>query len=161
MDKLKRLQICYPEEYLASVLQILGQSRRCIRIWSHDLEPAVYDNPSVRHALSAMVRDNRRAEARLLLADASSLLKSGHCLVGLMRQLPSAVKIRECTSLPDRYLEDYIVGDLGSVAARIPGDEDLAFVDFNAAAETADRARHFDYLWQRGRENAELRALSL
>ncbi len=161
MDRQQRLEISYPDEYYASALQLIEQSRRCVRIWSHDLEPAVYDNPAVQQALSAMVRSNRNAEARLLVTDASRLVKSGHCLVALMRQLPSAIKIRQCASLPDRYRENFIVADLSAVAAGIEGEDDKAFVNFHAAVEAKDRARHFDYLWERGQENPELRALAL
>ncbi len=161
MDRQQRLQVSYPDEYRASAVQLIEQSRRCIRIWSHDLEPAVYNKPAVQQALSAMVRSNRYAEARLLVADASTLVKSGHCLVALMRQLPSAIKIRQCASLPDRYRENFIVADLSAIAAGIEGEDDKAFVNFDAAVEAKDRVRHFDYLWERGQENPELRALAL
>lgn len=161
MDRHKRLAITYPDEYLASVVQLIEQSRRCVRIWSTRLEPPVYNKPAVQHALSSMVRSNRNAEARLLVADASGLVKSGHCLVALMRQLPSAIKIRQCLSLPDRYRETFIVADFSAIAAGIEGEDDKAFVNFSAAVEAKDRARHFDYLWERSQENPELRALAL
>lgn len=161
MDRYKRLAITYPDEYHASVVQLIEQSRRCVRIWSTNLEPPVYNKPAVQQALSSMVRRNRNAEARLLVADASGLVKSGHCLVALMRQLPSAIKIRQCLSLPDRYRENFIVADFSAIAAGIEGEDDKAFVNFSAAVEAKDRARHFDYLWERSQENPELRALAL
>ena len=161
MDRHQRLEISYPEEYHASALQLIEHSRRCVRIWSHDLEPAVYNRQTIQQALSAMVRGNRNAEARVLVADATGLVKSGHCLVALMRQLPSAVKIRQCASSPDRYRENFIIADLHAVAAGIEGEDEQAFVNFHAAVEAKNRARHFDYLWERGKENPELRALAL
>lgn len=137
------------------------QARRAVELFTHDLEPALYDHAPIIDALTRLALSSPRARVRILAKDLERTVKAGHRLVELARRLSSYVEIR-------RVHEDYrddnqsflLADDYGLLhrryAARFEGT-----LSCKAPLEVRRLRALFDEIWDRSEPETDLRRLHL
>ena len=149
----------YPHPFDEYAVSLGLSASRYVCILSPQLDPAAFDNSGLVDALSALARDSRQTQVRILISDARQLVGHGHRLLQLARRLPSCVQIRRLSEHPDWNNETVVIRDRAGVLYKPGGSEHGAFYDPDSRASTGRHLEQFDELWRYSVEDSELRAL--
>ena len=158
----EELALATRAECAAAAAALARQARRGLEIWSRDLDPALYDRTEFLEAVRALVLGHRHARVRAIVYDARAVVRRGHRLVELARQLPSYVELR--TPPPEDYAEypeAFLVADGRGVLRRPFADRWEATACFDAPLAARDLLRLFDEAWDVSTPDPELRRLHL
>lgn len=150
------------ESAVAASLQLIGQSRRQICIYSRDLEYAVYGHKDIVQALKQFALQNRNAMVQIIIQEPASLHSSGHPVLDLAQKLTSYFLLRtpvECEDL--QYSSAFMVSDLGGYLFRLQGNRYEGHWSPNLPAQNRQLREEFERVWQRSRPCTEFRALGL
>jgi predicted GNAT family N-acyltransferase len=145
----------------AAGIRLAAQSRRELRIFSHDLDPDLYDNREFLEAVRAIALHGRDAAVRILLVHAEPAVRRGHRLIEAARQLSSKIEIRGVPSDFLRHTEAYLLADDRGFLLRRLADTYEAVADFNDPKEVRRLREQFDHIWELGKIHQELRRLHL
>lgn len=140
---------------------VVGQARQ--RIWLYDrfLDYDLYDRARFRELLSALARQHRLSEVRILIHDDRPLLTRRHRLTELMRRLPSHVSIRLTNDEIPSEDRPFLLADREGVICRHDFDKPAGFAGFAEARRVKLLAEAFQRMWEAGKNSAELRQLPL
>ena len=135
---------------------------RSIDIFSHQLNPAVYDNAELIEAISALIRRSRQSRIRVLIRNPSSLYGYDHSLLSLIQRLPSRAYIRAYSEgAKDRFFGFFCVDKKHLIYFN---DEAMwqGFARYNAQAESKHLLNEFEHLWLYGStEDPNFRTLNI
>ena len=67
----KRWVISTQEEMRQAAIEVVSEASRKVSIFTHDLEPGIYDNPEFLEIIKRMVLSQTYARIRVLIADPS------------------------------------------------------------------------------------------
>jgi len=153
--------IDYPSPFDHYVVELCRSASRYVCIMSPQLDHAAFDNEALADALSALARDSRQTQVRILVNDSRPLVDRGHRLLQLARRLPSSVHLRKLPEHPDWKGETVVIKDRDGVLYQ-PGDgENNAFCEPGSRASTKRHLELFDELWRFGVEDPDLRSMRL
>jgi hypothetical protein len=83
----KRWVISTREEARESVIAVAREAVRKVSIFTHDLEPGIYDDPDFLEIIKRLVLSQTYARIRVLIADPVRAIKNGNNFVHLGRRL--------------------------------------------------------------------------
>jgi predicted GNAT family N-acyltransferase len=154
-------KVSYPSPIDQLVVALARSARRDLAILSPDLDPLVFESPELLDAARLLIRSERQARVRILVADAREVVRQGRGLLNLARRAPSKVMFRSLREHPDWSGDTLVVRDRDGVLGysgdgRVPG---YFRPDDRASCETA--LGRFDDLWKSGIEHPEFRNLSI
>ena len=86
-EKGRRWVISTKEEMLQAVIDVAGEAIRKLSIFTHDLDPGIYDDPDFLEVVKHMVLSQTYARIRVMIADPSRAIKNGNAFVNLGRRL--------------------------------------------------------------------------
>lgn len=140
---------------------IVGQARQ--RVWLYDrfLDYELYDRARLRELLSALARQHRLSEVRILIHDDKPLVGRRHRLVELMRRLPSHVSIRLINEKVPAEDRPFLLADREGVICRHDFDKPAGFAQFADGGRVRLLEEAFQRMWDLGRPSVELRQLPL
>ena len=150
------------EAAIAATIAIIDATRRCLRVYSRELDPGLFDAPPLLDALRRLAVRGDGVELRFLLQDADTPQRDHAPLIALAQRLPSVVLFREVDDPVDRaYPSAFVANDGGGYYFRGLGHR----FDGETALDAGGRARQlreeFDRTWERSRPCSEYRALGL
>lgn len=140
---------------------VVGQARQ--RIWLYDrfLDHDLYDRARFRELLSALARQHRLSEVRILIHDDQPLIKRRHRLVELMRRLPSHLSIRLINDEHPFENQPFLLADREGVVYRHDFEKPEGFAKFADGGRVKLLEEAFQRMWDAGRSSVELRQLPL
>lgn len=150
-----------PADYRRALLQLASQAQSSLRLFSPQLEPALFDQAELADALSQLARRSRYTEVRLLMADSRWLVQRRHALVDLYRRLPSRVPLLRLAYASDDWQDTLCLVDGQGFLLKPERDADEGLLCLNDPARTQALTERFDYFWQRAISDTELRRLAL
>lgn len=158
-DRVLRLETA--TEFSAHLTSTLRQGIRSVDILSTTLSPNIY-NKEFCSTLSAFVRHNRHAKARVIAHSTTELTGVTHPLVLLSQKLSSSIEIRvlsEPTQQPD---EGYAIIDRTYLVFFNNEHEYVGFANYQAKAECQHLLEKFEHLWvYQSRPDPNLKRLTL
>ena len=93
-DNSKRWVISTREETREAVIAIAKEATRKVSIFTHDLEPGIYDDPDFLEIIKRLVLSQTYARIRVLIADPTRAIKNGNNFVHLGRRLNTYIEFR-------------------------------------------------------------------
>lgn len=150
------------EPILDAVRTLIHQARRELRIYSRELEPALYAHPAIVDALKGFAVSGRGAVARFILQDPALAQRTPHPLLALAQRLPSAFQFRTPQDPEEmQYPSVYVANDSDGYLFRLLGSRFEG--DWSPALPGRNRQLRelFDRTWERARPATELRSLAL
>lgn len=149
------------EQLRSHALALIGQARHSLCLYTPDLEPWLYDHPAIAEACSHFLRTHPRHRLRILLRDSSLIVRNGHRLLRLARQLTSNCLIRRLP--PEQPGEDiaYLLADDGGLLLRPAPMLPSGQVHYKAPARVRQLQRQFDQTWETAAGDPELRSFLL
>ncbi len=146
----------------ATVASLASQSRHQLRIFSESLNPDIYDNETVRSALSELARLHKSTEIRILVLRPDLLAGRGHRILELQQRLNSSIFLR---ALPEDQAgqvdEEFLVADNAGLLVSKRAEKNNHWADFSNRPTALNYILQFDLLWNQAREDSRLRRLSV
>ena len=147
---------------IATVVALVDAARRGLWVYSRDLDPGLFDAPSVVEAFRRFATSGRGGEVRLILQDAAAPQRAHAPLLPLAQRLPSVFLFREVEDPVDRaYPSAYVANDAGGYYFRTLGHRFDGEADLHAPGRSRQLRGAFMSVWERARPIAEYRALGL
>jgi len=151
----------YPHPFDELAAELCTGASRYVCILSPALDHEAFDNEPLAKALSALARDSRQTQVRILISDARKLVGRGHRLLQLARRLPSNVLIQRLAEHPDWNGETIVIRDRDGVLYKPGGSDHEGFYEPDSRASTRKHLELFEELWRHSVQDAELRSLSM
>ncbi len=144
-----------------AALMLASQAQHSIYIFSHDLEPQIYNQTPFLEAVKELAIHCRQPCIRILLQDNEKAQKEGHRLLQLWRRLTSKIEIRRPHPDYIDHPESFLLADeTGYLHHRFyTGYE--ATVDFNSPLEARRLSGFFKEVWEQSEPDSDLRDLHI
>ena len=147
---------------IATVVALVDAARRGLWVYSRDLDPGLFDAPSVVEAFRRFATSGRGGEVRLILQDAAAPQRSHAPLLPLAQRLPSVFLFREVDDPVDRaYPSAYLATDAGGYYFRTLGHRFDGEADPHAPGRARQLRGAFMPVWERSRPVGEYRVLGI
>lgn len=144
-----------------AAVKLAGMAKRQIAIFTHDLEPQIYDDPDFLEAVKNLAIRGGKVSIRVLLMDATRAAKEGHRLVELSRRLSSYVQLRK----PHRdYLgmtEAFMVVDEYGLLWRKLATRWDGVGDTHDPPRAREKMKLFNTIWEKSQQETETRQLRI
>jgi hypothetical protein len=151
----------YPHPFDELAVALCSSAARYLCILSPALDHAAFDNEPLAEGISALVRQSRQTEVRILVANTSAIVNRGHRLLNLARRLPSSVQLRRLDEHPDWNGQTVVIRDRDGVLYKPGGSDADGFYEPASRASTQRHLDLFNELWRHSVQDPNLRALRL
>jgi hypothetical protein len=159
-ERVRRVLTTTPQ-VRAAVVEIAERAERALALFSHGLEPDVYDQLAFVDAVTNLVLAHAHARVRILLVDPTHLVQDDHRLVELGRRLVSFVEFRR-VHRDHRAREDgFLIADDHSLLHLAQATHPYGAISLNDRHMATKFLRQFDEIWQRSGPEREARRLSI
>lgn len=148
-------------EAAAAALALTRQARQSLRIFTRDLDAALYSTDEYRDAVSTLARSRPETHVRILIQDPTPAIKSGHRLIGLTQQLSSHIAVRRVAEDWAEEPSAFLLADDRGLLWRIQSDRYEGIVDFRAGPRARELMTWFDRVWDNSQPDPEFRKLAL
>jgi len=146
---------------LAAVRAMTDVTRRELAVVSRHLDRRVFEDDAVVEAFKRVATRGRGARIRLIVTDVAPLVRDGHRLVDLSRRVSSHMHLRVPGRAHRRINESWLLADTTGYMRLPLADRYEGSVDFDDRRTHRDLIERFDEMWEAGREDPNLRRLSL
>lgn len=147
---------------VAITTALAAQARRSLVIYSRELDPGLFDAPSVLDALRRLATRLGPVEIRVLLHDPSAPQRALAPLLPLAQRLPSVFAFREIRDPVDRaWPSAYVANDTGGWYFRPLGHRLEGEARLDDPARARQLQEEFARVWERARLCTLYRALGL
>jgi predicted GNAT family N-acyltransferase len=143
------------------LLEFLKTPSRTVRIYSQELDHALFDRSDVTDALSAFVRHGPPARLQILIHSSHGIVSRGHQLLELARRLDSKIEIRRVPGELATDRTSFVLADECGYFLLPDHREYQAMANAYDPVQTERLAERFDYLWDRSGTDPDLRVLRL
>jgi len=149
------------EEHRLATLKMAQCCRRNMEIISHALDPHVYDTPEFVDAARRLTLQHRYARIRILVFEPPTIVKRGHRMIELMQNLPSYIEFRKPGFEYDGFNESVFIADATGYILRTAAERYEGTLNFNDKRASSILRHKFDEMWERSRQDPNLKRVSL
>lgn len=149
------------EEFYTTVLSMSQQAHRHIRLFSHDLDPAIFDDEAIAAEFTRLAISSPHVYIQLLLQDTAGLIQKGHHLLRLAQRISSYIEIRVTDPMHQHILENfYLFDEEGYVKRELP-DKYAGTADFYDTRIVENLGERFRGMWERAVPDPNLRRMHI
>jgi hypothetical protein len=134
-------------EMQAAANRVAAGANRLISIYTPNLEVELYDQTEFLDIVKRFVLGRNFAKVRVLLEDASRLIRSGNRFVAMAKRLTSYIDIRLVRNRLPQRAAAYIIADDRAIMLRTDMESADAIADFNNPAIARAHLAEFDASW--------------
>lgn len=157
----QRWVISSKDEMREAAIRVTAKANRSVSIFTHDLEPGIYDNIDYLEVIKKLILSKAYARVRVLIANPSRAIKNGNRLVHLGRRLNSYIEFRHVAPEYGGKSEAYCIADDVAVVYRLQAARWEGMADTFEPPVARLYLGTFDEIWHASENTAELRRLSL
>ena len=144
-----------------AVIEIASEASRRISIFTHDLDPGIYDDPDFLEIIKHLILSQTYSRIRVLIADPSRAMKNGNDFVHLGRRLNTYIEFRHVREDLRTHPESYCIADETALAYRLQHEKWEGIVDTHEPAVARLYGETFDDIWQASEVEFEFRQLGI
>jgi hypothetical protein len=160
-EKGKRWVISTRDEMRQAVIEVAREASRKVSIFTHDLEPGIYDNPDFLEVIKRLVLSQAYSRIRVLIADPSRAIKNGNDFVHLGRRLNTYIEFRHVREDLRTHAESFCIADETALVYRLQANRWEGIVDTYEPAVAKLYGKMFDEIWLASEVEAEFRQLGI
>lgn len=149
------------EEHRLATVKMAQRCRRSMEIISHALDPAVYDTPDFIEAARQLALQHRYARIRILVFEPLTIVKRGHRMIDLMQNLPTYIEFRKPGFEYDGFNESVFIADGTGYILRTTAERYEGTLNFNDKRASSILRHKFDEMWERSRQDPNLKRVGL
>lgn len=143
------------------ILEMAGQARKSIRIYSPLLSHDLFDNAELMAICSRLGRRNKFTKIEILVFNPHRVIKNGHALLNIARKLPSSIGIKVVDPEMRQQYHEYVLVDGQGVIYRGEHDTFEGTACFQDITECNRLGRQFTASWESGLLDPNLRQLRI
>ncbi len=160
-DNSKRWVISTREETREAVIAIAKEATRKVSIFTHDLEPGIYDDPDFLEIIKRLVLSQTYARIRVLIADPTRAIKNGNNFVHLGRRLNTYIEFRHVREDLRTHGEAFCIADEKALLYRLQASRWEGIADTFEPAVAKLYGTMFDQIWLDSEVEMEFRQLRI
>ena len=160
-EKGRRWVISTKDEMRQAVIDVAGESSRKLSIFTHDLDPGIYDDPDFLEVVKHLVLSQTYARIRVLIADPSRAIKNGNAFVNLGRRLNTYIEFRHVREDLRTHAESFCIADETALVYRLQHERWEGIADTYEPAVAKLYGTMFDEIWQASEVEIEFRQLGI
>jgi hypothetical protein len=160
-EKGKRWVISTRDEMRQAVIEVAREATRKVSIFTHDLEPGIYDNPDFLEIIKRLVLSQAYSRIRVLIADPSRAVKNGNNFVHLGRRLNTYIEFRHVREDLRTHAESFCIADETALVYRLQASRWEGIADTYEPAVAHLYGKMFDEIWLASEVETEFRQLGI
>lgn len=160
-EKGKRWVISTQEEMRQAVIDVSREASRKVSIFTHDLEPGIYDDPEFLEVIKRLVLSKTYARIRVLIADPLRAIKNGNNFVHLGRRLNTYIEFRHVREDLRTHGEAFCIADKTALVYRLQAIRWEGIADTFEPAVAKLYESMFDEIWSASEVEMEFRQLGI
>ena len=157
----RRWVISTREEMRQAVIDVAREATRKVSIFTHDLEPGIYDDPEFLEVIKRLVLSQTYARIRVLIADPARAIKNGNNFVHLGRRLNTYIEFRHVREDLRTHAESFCIADETALVYRLQASRWEGIADTHEPAVARLYAKMFDEIWLASEVEMEFRQLGI
>ena len=157
----RRWGISTREELRQAVIDVAREATRKVSIFTHDLEPGIYDDPDFLEVIKRLVLSQTYARVRVLIADPSRAIKNGNNFVHLGRRLNTYIEFRHVREDLRTHAESFCIADETALVYRLQANKWEGIADTFEPAVAKLYGKMFDEIWLASEVEVEFRQLGI
>ena len=157
----KRWVISTREEMRQAAIAVAREASRKVSIFTHDLEPGIYDDPEFLEIIKRLVLSQTYARIRVLIADPTRAIKNGNNLVHLGRRLNTYIEFRHVREDLRTHAEAFCIADEKALVYRLQAQRWEGIVDIDEPSVAKLYGTMFDEIWLASEVEMEFRQLGI
>lgn len=157
----RRWVISTQEEMRKAVIEVASEATRRVSIFTHDLEPGIYDDPDFLEVVKRLVLSQAYARVRVLIADPSRAVKNGNAFVQLGRRLNTYIEFRHVREDLRTHAESFCIADETALVYRLQASRWEGIADTFEPAIAKVYGKMFDEIWHASEVEIEFRQLGI
>lgn len=157
----KRWVISTRDEMRDAAITIAREAKRKVSIFTHDLEPGIYDNPDFLEVIKRLVLSQTYARIRVLIADPTRAIKNGNNFVHLGRRLNTYIEFRHVREDLRTHAEAFCIADEKALVYRLQAQRWEGIADTYEPAVAQLYGKMFDEIWLASEVAVEFRQLGI
>jgi len=157
----KRWVISTREEMRQAAIEVVREASRKVSIFTHNLEPGIYDDPEFLEIIKKLVLSQTYARIRVLIADPSRAVKDGNSFVHLGRRLNTYIEFRHVRDDLRTHAEAFCIADETALVYRLQADRWEGIADTHEPAVAKLYSKMFDEIWLASEVEIEFRQLGI
>lgn len=157
----KRWVISTREEMRQAAISVAREATRKVSIFTHDLEPGIYDDPDFLEVIKRLVLSQTYARIRVLITDPARAIKSGNNFVYLGRRLNTYIEFRHVREDLRTHAEAFCIADDKALVYRLQAARWEGIADTYEPAVAKLYSKIFDEIWQASEVEMEFRQLGV
>jgi len=144
-----------------AALRLVQQAHRSLHLFTHDLDPALFDTREFIEAVKQLAIYSTRSKVYILLKDPTAAITRGHRIVELARRISSHVFIHRAAEEDLDRSDSFMVVDETGLLRRPHGARFEGTVEFNNPGEARQLLKFFNEAWERSVPESELKRLHI
>ncbi len=160
-EKGKRWVISTREEMRQAVIEVAREAKRKVSIFTHDLEPGIYDDPEFLEVIKRLVLSQTYSRIRVLIADPTQAIKTGNNFVHLGRRLNTYIEFRHVREDLRTHSESFCIADETALVYRLQANRWEGIADTFEPAVAKLYGKMFDEIWLASEVELEFRQLGI
>jgi hypothetical protein len=160
-EKGRRWVISTRDEMRQSAIEVAREAKRKVSIFTHDLEPGIFDDPDFLEVIKRLVLSQTYSRIRVLIADPSRAIKNGNNFVHLGRRLNSYIEFRHVREDLRTHAEAFCLADETALVYRLQAERWEGIADTYEPAVAKLYGKMFDEIWLASEVEVEFRQLGI
>lgn len=160
-EKGRRWVVSTQDETRQAVIDVAREAHRRLSIFTHDLEPGIYDDPDFLEVVKHLILSQRYARVRVLIADPVRAIKNGNAFVNLGRRLNTYIEFRHVREDLRTHAEAFCIADETALVYRLQATRWEGIADTYEPAVARVYGKMFDEIWQASEVEIEFRQLGI
>ncbi len=160
-EKGRRWVISSKDEMRKAVIDVVSEASRRVSIYTHDLEPGIYDDPDFLEIVKHLVLSQAYSRIRVLIADPSRAIKNGNNFVHLGRRLNTYIEFRHVREDLRTHAESFCIADETALVYRLQHERWEGIADTYEPAVAKVYGEMFDEIWLDSEVEIEFRQLGI
>ena len=157
----KRWVISTQEEMRQAAIEVVKEAKRKVSIFTHNLEPGIYDDPEFLEVVKRLVLSQTYARIRVLIADPSRAVKNGNNFVHLGRRLNTYIEFRHVREDLRTHAEAFCIADETALVYRLQAGRWEGIADTHEPSVARLYGNVFDEIWFASEVEMEFRQLGI
>lgn len=145
----------------AGAVSVAAVAKRELALFSHDLEPLLYDKDEFIGVVQALATRSRMSRIRIVTIDPGAAIRAGHRLITVAQRFSSYVEVRRASRDHAQLAETFLVADEEAVLFRPIASRYEGFTDVHAPLEARKYLKQFSDIWEKAEPDPEFRRLGI
>lgn len=160
-EKGRRWVISTRDEMRQAVIDVVREADRRVSIFTHDLEPGIYDDPDFLEVVKRLILQHSYSRVRVLIADPTRAVKNGNNFVHLGRRLNTYIEFRHVREDLRTHAESFCIADETALVYRLQANRWEGIADTYEPAVAKLYGKMFDEIWTASEVEMEFRQLGI